>query len=260
MRRIVLLAVIVVLLSACKVKVEQGFELNADGSGEAVMIVAFDQEAQEMLSSSVPPGVDPLEGMTSGVQPGWASEEWSQGGFKGFRATARFADPASLQRLVETDFSGEDGMFQSFSIVATAGGYRLDGVLSGESLEQSMDGSEDVFAGAAEDMVESFFEASIVIKLPGQVVSHNADEVRSDGTLIWNVGVSDGGRAIRAESGPGTSLPIVPMAAGALVVGAAIAGFLAWQRRRPPVNPIGRLEYDQNGKPQLVAVEGDPYA
>ncbi len=260
MRRIVLLAVIMLLLSACKVKVEQGFELNADGSGEAAMIVGFDQEAQDMLASSVPAGVDPIEGMTSDAPPGWKSEEWSQGGFKGFRVSTGFDDLVALQTLVDTTFTGDDGMFESFSIVESGGGFRLDGVLSGESLEQSFDGSDDIFAGAAEDMMGSFFEASIVIKMPGEVVSHNADEARSDGTLIWNVGVTDGGRAIRAESQPGGGLPIVPMAGAAVVLLAGIAGFGMWRRSRPPAHPFSRLEYDDKGKPVLVAVEGDPYA
>ena len=152
MRRIALLAVIVLLLSACKVKVEQGFELNADGSGEAVMIVAFDQEAQDLLASSVPNGADPIEAMTSDVPPGWTSEEWSQGEFKGVRTTTAFGDPGGLENLVDADFSGEDGMFESFSIIESAGGFRIDGVLSGDSLEQSMGGTEDLLAGAAEDM------------------------------------------------------------------------------------------------------------
>ena len=118
MRRIALLAVIVLLLSACKVKVEQGFELNADGSGEAVMIVAFDQEAQDLLASSVPNGADPIEAMTSDVQPGWTSKkEWSQGEFKGVRATTAFCRTREGSRIWSTRiFSGEDGMFESFSI------------------------------------------------------------------------------------------------------------------------------------------------
>lgn len=259
MRRFALLAVFVLLLSACKVKVEQGFELNADGSGEAVMIVAFDQEAQDMLADSVP-GEDPLEAMSTSAPPGWTSAEWSEGGFKGFRATAPFADLISLQNLVVTTMSGDDGMFESFSIIESAGGFRIDGVLSGESLEQSMSGSEDLLAGAADEMLGSFFEAAIVLKMPGDVTSHNADEVRGDGTLIWNVGATDGGRVIRAESQPGSSLPIIPIAAAAVALLAAAIGFAMWRRSRPPTNPISRLEYDANGKPQLVAVEGDPYA
>jgi hypothetical protein len=259
MRRFVLLAVIVLLLSACKVKVEQGFEVKADGSGEAGMIVAFDQEAQDMMASSVPNGVDPLAGMAGDAPPGWTSEEWSQGEFKGFEATSGFNDLAALQTLVDTTFSGEDGMFESFSIVESGGGFRLDGVLSGDSLEQSAQG-DDLFAGAAEDMVGSFFEAAIAIKLPGEVVSSNADEVRSDGTLIWNVGVTDGGRVIRAESQPGAGLPIIPIAAAALALAGAVAGFVVWRRRRPPANPIGRLEYDDEGKPLTAAVPGDPWA
>lgn len=260
MRRIALLAVIVLLLSACKVKVEQGFELNADGSGEAVMIVAFDQEAQDLLASSVPNGADPIEAMTSDVPPGWTSEEWSQGEFKGVRTTTAFADPGGLENLVDADFSGEDGMFESFSIIESAGGFRIDGVLSGDSLEQSMGGTEDLLAGVAENMAADFFEAAIVLKLPGEVTSHNADEVRSDGTLIWNVGVTDGGRVIRAESQPVAGLPIVPIAAGAVVVLAALVGFLRWRGSRTPANLIGRLEYTADGKPQFVAVQGDPYA
>ena len=77
--------------------------------------------------------------------------------------------------------------------------YRIDGVLSGDSLEQSMEG-DDIFAGAAEEMIDEFFDAAITIKLPGEVVSHNADEVRGDGTLVWNVGVTDD--RVRIEGRP----------------------------------------------------------
>lgn len=261
MRRFVLLGALVLLVSACKVKVEQGFELNADGSGEAVMIVGFDQELQDMLASAAPAGQDPFAALTTRMQPGWRSEEWSEGGFKGFRATQDFADPAALQSLVEADFTGEEGLFESFSIVEADGGFRLDGVLSGESLEQSLEGTDGFnFAGAADEMAASFFQASIAVKLPGEVVSHNADQTRGDGTLIWNVGVSDGGRVIRAESRPGSGLPVMPLAAGALVIAVLVAGFVIWRRRRPPVSPIGRLVYGENGEPELVATEGDPFA
>jgi hypothetical protein len=84
--------------------------------------------------------------------------------------------------------------------------------------------------------------------------------VRGDGTLVWNVGVADGGRVIRAESQPGASLPIIPIAAAAVVLLAAVIGFALWRRSRPPANPISRLEYTEDGKPHLVAVQGDPYA
>jgi hypothetical protein len=258
MRRIALLAVTVLLLSACQVKVEQGFELSDDGSGQAVMIIAFDEEAQELLSEGTP-GADPLAAMSGSAPPGWTSDEWSEGGFDGMRATANFADLNGLQNLVATTMSGEDGMFESFSIVESAGGYRVDGVLSGDSLEQSMEGDQ-LFAGAAEEMVGEFFDAAITVKLPGEVTSHNADEVRGDGTLVWNVGVTDGGRMIRAESQPAAQLPLIPIAAGAVVLLVVIVGFLAWRRGRPTANPITRLEYTEDGKPQLIAVQADPYA
>jgi hypothetical protein len=258
MRRIALLAVTVLVLSACQVKVEQGFELNDDASGRATMIIAFDEEARELMSESAPGG-DPIGAMTGSAPPGWTSEEWSEGGFEGMRASANFADLNGLQNLVETTMSGEDGMFESFSIIESAGGYRIDGVLSGDSLEQSMEG-DDIFAGAAEEMIGEFFDAAITIKLPGEVVSHNADEVRGDGTLVWNVGVTDGGRVIRAESEPAASLPIIPIAAAVVVLLAAVVGSVLWRRGRPPANPITRLEYTEDGKPQLVAVQGDPYA
>ncbi len=258
MRRIVLMALMVLLISACKVKVEQGFELKADGSGEAVMIVGFDQELQDMIASSGAP--DPFAAMTADVPPGWTSEEWTQGEFKGFRATAAFSDVAALQSLVDSDFSGEDGLFESFSIVELDGGYRVDGVLSGESLEQNLQGAEGFdFSATADEMVGSFFEASIAIDLPGKVVSHNADEVLSGGTLVWNVGVADAGGVIRAESMPGGALPVLPLAGAAAAVAALVAGFVVWSRRRPPTNPIGRLVYDESGKPHLVSVDADTF-
>lgn len=258
MRRLALLAVLAVLISACKVKVEQGFELNADGSGQAVAIVAFDQELQDMLASAAPGG--DLVDFSDPPPPGWEAEEWAEDEFRGSVATADFADLDGLRAIVETDMTGDEGLLQSFAIEQVDDGFRFSALLSGESLEGSLEGVEGIdMSGAAEEMTSTFFDAAVTVKLPGKVVSHNADEVRSDGTLVWNVGVLDGGRAIRAESRAGGGLPIVPLAIGVVVVAAAVAGFLHW-RRRPTVRSIGTLSQDEEDAPVYVAVEGDPFA
>lgn len=257
MRRLALLAVLAVLISACKVKVEQGFELNADGSGQAVAIVAFDQELQDMLTSAAP-GEDLVD--FSDAPPGWEAEEWSEGEFRGSLAAIDFSDLAGLRSVVESDMTGDDGLLQSFTIEQVDDGFRFSALLSGESLESSLEGVEGLdLSGAADEVTSTFFDAAVTVKLPGKVVSHNADEVRSDGTLVWNVGLMDGGRAIRAESEGGGGLPIVPLAIGVVVLAAAVVGFLQW-RGRPTVRSIGTLSQEEDEEPVYVAVEGDPFA
>lgn len=260
MRRLAGVLVLTLLVSACKVKVEQGFELRSDGSGVASVVIGFDEELQDLLASAVPPGQDPLSEMATDAPPGWRTDDWSEGEFRGFQATAGFSDLAELQWLVETEMSGDEGLFQAFSIERVGDGYRFDAVLSGESLEGSLEGLEGFDLSATADQLSAtFFDAEIAVKLPGEVQSHNADDLRSDGTLVWRVNLVDGGRVIRAESQPGGGPAVLPLAAGGLGVAVVLMGFLVWRRRRP-AHWMGSLAGADVPEPALVAVEGDPFA
>lgn len=260
MRRLIPILVLAVLLTGCKVKVDQGFELNDDGSGTASVVFGFDDEIMEMLSSFSPDG-DPLSGMTSDLPNGWDSKEWSEGEFTGIEATTDFKDLDELRSLASMVFSGEDGLFKTFSIEETSdGGFRFEASLNAEALEAGLEGSEGFdFGGSIEDLGDTFFDAEIVVTLPGEVIDHNADQKGSDGTLIWNVGLADGDRLIRAESAPGGGLPMIPIAAGAVVTMLAVLGFMLWKRRSPAQAPTEDQHVAPVVRQPVEAFDGDPF-
>lgn len=260
MRRLIPIMVLAVLLTGCKVKIDQGFELNNDGSGTASVVFGFDDEIMEMLSSFSPDD-DPLSGMTSDLPNGWASKEWSEGEFTGIEATMDFDDLSELRSLAAMVFSGPDGLFKTFSVEETAdGGFRFEASMNGEALEAGLEGTEGFdFGGSIEDLGDTFFDAEIVVKLPGEITDHNADQKQSDGTLIWKVGLADGDRVIRAESAPGGGLPLIPIAAAAAVILLAVLGAVLWKRRSPGGVPSDDPYVAPVVREPVEAFDGDPF-
>lgn len=262
MRRLIPIVVLAVLLTGCKVKIDQGFELNSDGSGTASIVFGFDQELVEMMSS-FSPGGDPFEDLNADLPGGWDSKDWSEGDYTGMEANISFGTLAELHSIADLMFTGDDGLLQSFLIENTDdGGFRFEASMSGESFQADMQGMEGFgFEGSLDDLSETFFDAELRIKLPGEVISHNADHEESDGTLVWNVRLTDSGRIISAESVPGGGLPLIPLAAAGAVVLLAILAFVLWKRRSPVA--VG-LEVESFQLPVAVpvgeAVAGDPFA
>lgn len=261
MRRLIPVVAMAVLLTGCKVKVDQGFELNSDGSGKASVVFGFDEELMELMGSFAPEG-DPLADLTTDLPAGWESADWSEGEFTGIEASTAFNDLAGLRSIAATVFSGADGLFDTFTVETTEGdGFRFEATMSGETLEQGLQGVEGFdLGGSVDDLSETFFDAEIFVKLPGEIVTHNADSERSDGTLVWNVHLTDSGRVISAESAPGGSLPLLPIASAAAVVLVAALGFVLWNRRSSrPINGNGDSFVAEAPAPVGEAPEGDPF-
>ncbi|MDH5371979.1 MAG: hypothetical protein OEX97_03450 [Acidimicrobiia bacterium] len=262
MRRLIPIVVLAVLLTGCKVKIDQGFELNSDGSGTASIVFGFDQELVEMMSS-FSPGGDPFEDLSADLPGGWDSKDWSEGDYSGMEASISFGNLAELHSIADLMFTGEDGLLQSFMVESTGdGGFRFEASMSGESFQADMQGMEGFgFDGSLDELSETFFDAELRIKLPGEVISHNADHEESDGTLVWDVRLTDSGRMIRAESVPGGGLPLIPIAAAGAVALLATLALILWKRRAPAA-----VDYDVDSfqvpvaVPVGEAVAGDPFA
>jgi hypothetical protein len=261
MRRFIPIVVLAVLLTGCKVKIDQGFEIKSDGSGSASVVFGFDDELMETMSSFSPDD-DPLAQMETDLPGGWTSSDWSEGEFTGLEASTDFADLPELRSIASVVFSGEDGLFETFKIEETAdGGFRFEATMSGESLEEGLQGVEGFdLGGSVDDLSETFFDAEINVKLPGEVTADNADAHQSDGTLVWKVRLTDSGRVISAESAPGGGMPIIPIAVGIAAAVAIAAAFTMMRNRSggsvmaneealaiPIAEPVGR------------PVAGDPF-
>ncbi len=259
MRRLIPIVVLAVLLTGCKVKVDQGFELNGDGSGTASITFGFDKELTDLLDSFAQ-GEDPFAEMTSQLPPGWEANDWSQGEFSGIQASTDFADLNELRSLVGMVFTGDDGLFKTFSIEETSdGGFRFEAAINSESIQSEMQGLEGFgMEGSLEDLSATFFDAEVTARFPGEIISHNADRRESDGTLVWRLNVVDTGRVIRAESAPAGGLPIIPMAAGAVALLGIGLGVAIWKRRSESYE-TDIEEYVAPVMPATASVEGDPF-
>ncbi|MGI9528142.1 MAG: LppM family (lipo)protein, partial [Acidimicrobiia bacterium] len=100
--------------------------------------------------------------------------------------------------------SAELGTFSSFSYEFDDSGATLNATLSAQDVgELGGEGFGDLGIDPAE-LTEDFFSANVVVTMPGEVTEHNADAVRSDGTLVWKVPFT-GSTQISAASTFGSS-------------------------------------------------------
>jgi hypothetical protein len=86
------------------------------------------------------------------------------------------------------------------------------------------------------EITDDFFSASVVVMMPGAVTSSNADEVRSDGALVWDLPITGGEVTIEATSdigGGGTSnllIIVIALILGLSIIAIVVATIM--NRRR----------------------------
>lgn len=220
--RVIVLAGLMLLVSGCKVTLEQSTVVNEDGSGTATVVVALDEEFRSLLEST---GQD-VDGFAESFDERFDVTPFDDGEFTGVRAVTTFEDPTELNDLLAaTPAIGQ----ASEQISLTKDGRSFEfGASLGNVAEQIGE-----VAGAGDFIdAESFddiFDISILMKLPGELQSHNADEVRADGTLVWNLtSVSDGELQASAETPVAWTIYII---AGGVI--GALVGIAAMRSRRP---------------------------
>ena len=227
--RFVVLVGLMLVLSGCKVTLEQSTVVNEDGSGTATVVVALDEEFRSLLEST---GQD-VDGLAESFDERFEVTPLDDGEFTGVRAVTTFEDPAELNDLLAaTPAIGQ----ASEQISLTKDGRSFEFAASlGNVAEQIGE-----VAGAGDFIdAESFddiFNIAISMKLPGELQSHNADEVRADGTLVWILtSASDG--ELRASSKMPVRWASYLLAGGAVVL---LAGMVMRSRRSKPA-PIDEM-------------------
>ncbi len=216
-RRMACLALLAALtLTACEIRAHADLVIEEDETGSLSIELSVDEEMSSLMGSELGGGPILDEEM---IPSGWRAEMIDEDGFEGFRATVPFESFAGL-RAVLGEFAGEDSPAE-FEVLA----FLADSLLTREgdtfrfhlTLPPSM---SDVLGEGLEGspipmdlaMLDSVFDLRFSLKLPGEVVSHNAD-ADAGGILIWSLSLADGGRSLDAES----QLP-----------SAGLAGMLGW--------------------------------
>lgn len=248
-----LLAVVGLLAVACQVQVETVVE--DDGSGYQSIRIGL---SKELLSSL---GADPDE-ISSEMES--STDIAALGSLPDSVTYTLINDDESIGLEVRVEFGPTDDVFAALDEIVSGlpSEIRDSGMLEitgGPDQVLRREGDEWVFRssteavdpaemgalfgdqdgqdlGAAAELFASQVEATYRLHLPGKVQSHNADEVESDGTLVWRLAGEDvfTGNTLEARSRVGGGGGVSPaLIVGILVVAGAAAGLgYVYYRRR----------------------------
>jgi hypothetical protein len=223
MRRLfILIAVLALAVTACRIESNTDATLNADGSGTVAFEIGLDDEARELLLQDTDPFEDAPDGSDT------TTEE--RGDMTYYIASVPFATPEELARLMTEE---ENSIFSTFTATFTESSVTVQG-----TTEDSGGGflGEGELEGFDPGLIEESVSASVRITMPGRVLDSNADSAEGS-TLTWEVPLLGGAVEVRAESDPtqsgggGGGFPIWIVAVIVLVLGGGIAYFVLNQRR-----------------------------
>ena len=215
-RHIILFALLAIVLTACRVESNIILDINEDGSATVGAEVGFDDEFLALITES---GGSP-EDLFSDL-PNFGDDvvttERTEGDMTYFGVVGEVDDLSTL-------VAGSDDLegFQSFSYTYDDSSATLEAVIAAASTGDF--GGE--FGIDPSTITEEFFSANLIVTMPGTVTESNADIVRGDGSLVWNIPLT-GEKEVFATSEIGASatswfifvlvIVLLAMAAAAIV-------------------------------------------
>jgi hypothetical protein len=229
------------LLSACRIESNINLDINEDGSATVAAEVGFDEEMLDLVGQG---GGDP--GDILGDLPDLGGQDTQpiqrvEGDMSYFGVQTTIADLSTF------DFDGLDGQtFSEFSYEFDDSSATLSAKVDSSGLGDL--GGDDLPIDPSE-ITGDIFSAQVVVAMPGTVTVHNADEVRSDGTLVWNLPLS-GTKDILATSDFGSSPAnwIWFVVGGVLIVGiiAAVGAVMMSKRNSEQAVVAAAVEHTQS--------------
>jgi hypothetical protein len=197
MRKYLLIfAMLAIVLTACRIESNVNLDIEEDGSAVVLVEVGFDEEFRQLMT-----------GQTGGSEEDFVNEILSVGdtslvqrseGDMTYYGAAQEIEDLSQGLPVEA----AEEMFTSFDYSFDEDGASLTARI--QSIDTGEFGGAGDLGGLAEGLTGDIFSANLVVRMPGEVTAHNADEVRSDGALAWNIPLA-GAVDVQAESSFGTS-------------------------------------------------------
>lgn len=224
MRKFVLLfSLLVLVLSACRIESNVVFDINDDGSAEVGLEIGIDDEFLELMASQAGGSVDDfLDEMLAdlGGIGGADVETRTEGDMNYYGTSMAVADLSTW----DWESFGEGSAFQEFSY--QAGDTNKFKATLGSGLGDSAGDLGDLGLDPSA-LTGDIFSANLIVAMPGEVTTSNADEVRSDGTLVWNIPLT-GSITAEAESSDGGSGSMwLWIILGILLLVAIVSGILA---------------------------------
>ncbi len=207
---LIVFAMLTLLLSACRIETNISLDIEEDGSATVGAEIGFDEEFQQFLGDA---GASPDEIFTD--LPGFGDEdvettERVDGDMTYYGVTTEVDDLSTY----DMNQAGNEG-FNDFEFSSDDDTATLRATLASTDLE-GLGGGED-FPIDPSMITSEFFSASLVVMMPGTVTEHDADEVRSDGALVWNIPLS-GTKSVFATSDFGGSSGSVVLIVLAIVL------------------------------------------
>ena len=223
------------VLSACQVRVRQSTLVRDDGSGAVGVVVAADEEFRQAIASFGGEQADnPFEAAAQDLGEDFEWTEYDEEGFLGVQVSREFTTIDEYDEIAE-ELGGLAGVELAFPELASEDGrYRF----AAEFPEFDEEALAGIGSGTGFDIsalpLDDIFDIRITVKLPGELISNNGDEVTDNGQVAWNLGIDSGPLTLEAESEV-AGFPWLIAAAGVAVL--AVVAFLIVRvisRRQPP--------------------------
>jgi uncharacterized protein YceK len=181
MRKLLLpIAFMTLLLAGCRVESNVILDIAEDGSAVVTAEVGFDEEFRQILGEAGANPEDLFADLPSFGDEDVVLTERVDGDMTFYGASTDVEDLSSFDMI-----SNQGEVFTSFDYTFDDEGARLDATLSAADLGAAGGGEDLPFDPA--QITDEFFSANVLVTMPGTVTESNADEVRGDGTLVWNL-------------------------------------------------------------------------
>ena len=195
MRKILFIAGLALLTTACQFQVGIGVDINADGSGTIIYEIGFD----ELAAQAIPQGAldDPASSSPLALIPGAELSEESRDGFDYYVVTVEVDDIAAA--IDDVIAPSDRAIVEEFRLTITDSRVEVVGQANAGAIFAQYAGMIPA------EQLENAVTASISLTLPGEILEHDADSVDGN-TLTWNVSVEPGEiTEINAVSNPAGS-------------------------------------------------------
>lgn len=216
---LILVAMLAMVLTACRVESIVTLDIDEDGSALVGAELGYDEEFRQLLGDA---GANPDDLFSDLPEFGGddiVQTERTEGDMTYVGAASRVED---LSQFGTTQAATD--VFSSFSYTFDEDSASLDATVSSDTIGEA---GGDLPIDPSE-LTDDFFRATVVVTMPGTVTEHNADEVRPDGALVWDLPLTGGDVRVQAASeiggGGASNLLIVLLA---VVLGLAIIAIIA---------------------------------
>lgn len=207
------------LLSACRIESNIILDINEDGSATVGVEIGFDEEMLNLMSSSGGDPSDILSDLPNLGGDGMEPIQRTEGDMTYFGATTNVDD------LSTYDFDGFEGeAFSEFSYEFDDAGATLSAMVDATGVGDF--GGGDLPIDPSE-ITGDIFSARVLVTMPGDVKESNADEVLSDGTLVWNLPFTGTKEILATSSFGGTGFNTIWLVLGGVLIVGAIAAIAA---------------------------------